>query len=418
MPSRIVLACWGSFGDVFPSLGLALGLKGRGHDVAIATLEPYRELIEAQGVGFRPLRPEVAPDDYALLARVMDARRGPEVIFRDLILPSIRQQYDDIRAAAEGADLLVTHPATPAAPIVAEKLGLRWASTVLAPTSFLSVYDPTVLPQAPRFVHLARLSPWVGRAINGLGRRIFARWAKPLWSLRAELGLLPGGSPLFEAQFSPDLTLAMFSPLLAKPQADWPLNTEITGFIPYNGANPLSEEVERFLDAGEPPVVFTLGSSAVGVTGPFYRESAAAAERLGVRAILLVGKNPANRPPEPLSKDILLVESAPHAKLFLRASAIVHQGGAGTLGQALCSGRPMLVVPFAHDQPDNADRAARLGVARVLDPRLYTADRAAAEIDRLLRSPGYRETSEAVGREARSEDGVGKACEAIECLLA
>jgi UDP:flavonoid glycosyltransferase YjiC (YdhE family) len=414
---RIVLACWGSFGDVFPALGVALGLKARGHDPVLATLPPYQELIESQGIGFRPLRPTVTEDDYALLARAMDRKRGPEVIFREMLLPAVRDQYEDLREAAAGADLLVTHPAVLAGPIVAEKLGRPWVSTVLAPLSFFSAYDPPVLPQLPPLVRFMRLGPWAARLCFRVARATVRRWCEPIRSLRLELGLPPGRNPIFEDQFSPHLTLALFSPLLAQPQPDWPPNTELAGFIPYNGTAQLSEGVEEFLAAGEPPVVFTLGSSAVGIPGTFYHESATAAARLGLRAILLVGKNPANRPREPLRKDLLLVESAPHAQLFPRAAAIVHQAGAGTLGQSLRAGRPMLIAPFAHDQYDNADRAVRLGVARVLYPHRYTADRAAAHLDVLLRSADYQARAQAVGQEARLEDGVSRACDAIERLL-
>ena len=102
--------------------------------------------------------------------------------------------------------------------------------------------------------------------------------------------------------------------------------------------------------------------------------SAAAATALGVRAVLLTGHLPENRPAI-ASGHIFVTEWAPHSALFPRASAIVHQGGAGTLHSALRAGRPMVVVPFAHDQPDNANRVAQLGVARVVYPQQYSAKR-------------------------------------------
>ena len=51
---------------------------------------------------------------------------------------------------------------------------------------------------------------------------------------RAEIGLPPGGDPIFEGQHSPDLVLAMFSEVLGKPQPDWPPNTRVTGFAFYD----------------------------------------------------------------------------------------------------------------------------------------------------------------------------------------
>src|SRR5262249_35745081 len=157
--------------------------------------------------------------------------------------------------------------------------------------------------------------------------------------------------------------LAMFSPVIGPPQADWPPKTTQTGFPFYEGDGELPPEVAAFLDAGDPPIVFTLGSSAVGAPGVFYDESVGAVRRLGGRAVLLVGRH-ADRPvTEALPGSILVVDYAPHAPLFRRARAIVHHGGIGTTAQALRAGRPMLVVPHAHDQQDNARRVARLGVA-------------------------------------------------------
>ena len=78
---------------------------------------------------------------------------------------------------------------------------------------------------------------------------------------------------------------------------------------------------------------------------------------------------------------------APFSLLFPRAAAVVFPGGIGTTGLAMRSGRPMLVVPHAHDQPDTADRLTRLGIARTIDRHRYTAKRVAMELGRLLDDP-------------------------------
>ena len=152
----------------------------------------------------------------------------------------------------------------------------------------------------------------------------------------------------------------------------------------------MPDELLTFLDRGDPPIVFTLGSSAVGAAGDFYRESVAAAASLGARAVLLVGHDPANHPRDPLPRGVIAIESAPHQELFPRAAAIVHQGGVGTTGQAMRSGRPMLVVPHAHDQPDNAFRVTRLGAARVLRPGRYTRVAGRGSHSRAPDRPGVR----------------------------
>lgn len=152
------------------------------------------------------------------------------------------------------------------------------------------------------------------------------------------------------------------------------------------------------------------------VAGPFYRHSVAAAGRLGRRAILILGKNPGNRLPA-LPDGVAAFDYAPFSELFPRAAGIVHPGGIGTTGLAMRSGRPMLVVPYAHDQPDNAERLTRLGIARTILPQRYTAARAAAELRQLLDSPAYAQQAAAVGEQVRQEHGVGAACDALEALL-
>jgi rhamnosyltransferase subunit B len=93
----------------------------------------------------------------------------------------------------------------------------------------------------------------------------------------------------------------------------------------------------------------------------------------------------------------------------------VHQGGAGTLHTALASGKPMLIVPFAHDQGDNAVRTERLGVARVLFPSHYRREAVAKQLRHLL-SAEARSQGAAVGEAIRTENGAMRACEALEAL--
>jgi UDP:flavonoid glycosyltransferase YjiC (YdhE family) len=206
--------------------------------------------------------------------------------------------------------------------------------------------------------------------------------------------------------------MALFSPLLAAPQPDWPSHTVVTGFCLF-GEGTLSAELREFLDSGPPPVVFTLGSSAVGTAGDFYRRSLEAIQRLGRRAVLLTGSHPQGLPAK-LPSHVLTVSYAPHAELFARASAIVHQGGIGTTAQALRAGRPMLIVPFAHDQFDNAERVRRLGAAEVLPRSRYTAHAAEKRLRDLLTRLSYAQAATRVGEQVRSENGTGVAADAIE----
>jgi UDP:flavonoid glycosyltransferase YjiC (YdhE family) len=418
--ARIVLTTFGSLGDLHPYLAIAAGLRERGHDPVIATSGQYRDMVEALGLGFHAVRPDM-PDlsaDTDLIRRIMDLRRGPETVIREFMMPALRQSYEDTLAAAEAVDLLVSHPLTFTTQLAAQKRGIPWASSVLAPLSFFSAHDPPVLPALQFLSWLRPLGPALHRPLLGLLKRTVRSWVKPWHHLRAELGLpAVRENPLFEGQHSPSLVLALFSGQLGSSQPDWPARTSVTGFPFFHRASEeLPEDLACFLDEGEPPVVFTLGSSAVHDAGGFYEHSVAAARALRRRAVLLVGADPRNRPAS-LPAGMGAFEYAPFSALFPRAAAIVHQGGVGTTAEAMRSGRPMLVMPYAHDQPDNAARVARLGIARVVPRRRYNATRAEAELRRLLDEPAWSKRAGEVSRRMQAENGAGAACEALEQLL-
>ena len=417
---KIVLTTFGSFGDLHPYIAIGLELKERGHRVIIATTPLYREKIEATGLGFHPVRPDLPSpeEDPELVAKVMKLKRGAEFLFKELIAPHVPEGYEDLQDATRDADLLVTHVITYAAHILAQKSGIPWISTVLAPATFFSAYDPMVPPQAPGLVKLLGRSQTLSRGFISIVKRVTGKWVEPIYKFREELGLPRGQHPVFEGQYSPSLTLALFSKCLGEPQPDWPPHTRVTGFPFYDkkdGAS-IQPELERFLDEGAAPIVFTLGSSAVYVAEDFYRVSIEAARRLKRRAVLLIGEE-RNRPKEPLPEGMVAFVYAPYGQILPRAAAIVHQGGVGTTGQALRAGVPTLIVPFNHDQPDNAYRVARLGVGRTLSRKKYKVNNVVRELDRLMSDETYATKAKEMGRQVRQEHGASTAADEIESFM-
>ncbi|MGH7726700.1 MAG: glycosyltransferase [Candidatus Eiseniibacteriota bacterium] len=423
-PARIVLTTFGSLGDLHPYLAIGLALAARGHRVTLATHEGYRRRIEREGLSFHPVPPDLADfgDQATLMRRLMDQRTGSEAVVRTLVLPFVRASYDALEVACAGADLLVTHPITYAAHVLAERKAqeLRWASAVLQPMIFFSAYDPPVLPQAPWFARLRPLGPAFHRVVFGLGRAMTRPWMKPVDDLRRSVGLSPATEhPMFEGAVSPALHLALFSSVLARPQPDWPEQTVVTGFPVYDrdeDGRGMPPELLRFLEAGPAPIVFTLGSSAVMDAGSFFRVSVEAAERLARRAVLLVGREKPDLP-ERLPEGMLAVPYAPHSELMPRAATIVHQGGVGTTAQALASGRPMLVMPYSHDQQDHAARIERLGVGRAIARGFYRTERVVRELGRLLEDSEVARRAASVSARVRAEDGARTAADELEALL-
>src|ERR1041384_4104557 len=422
---RIVLSTFGSFGDVHPYVAIALELKARGHHPVFATSEVYREKIDSAGIDFHPVRPIVPSFDQPevladFIGRAMDPKTGGEVV-ADMVVPHVRDIYDDLDAATEGADLLLTHPLPFVGPIIAQKKRLNWISTVLAPASFLSVYDPIVPPQWPSLHRALRMSPWVGRAVLAVVKIKIDQVLLPIYELRSELGLSRGETPILNGQHSPTKVLALFTKLLATPQPDWPANTLVTGFPFYDrrdffGETEIPKGLIDFFESGPPPIVFTLGSTAIWVAHNFYRDSIKAAQVLGRRALVLIG-HARNLPPLPLPEGVAAFEYAPYSQVLPRACAIVHHGGVGTTGQGMRSGKPVLILPHAHDQFDNAARVVRLGSGRVLPRPRYNVQSAIRELRALLDNPAYASSAAQVGETVREEQGARVAVDEIEKVL-
>src|SRR5208282_5781088 len=145
MVKRILLATTGSLGDLHPFIAIGLELRSRGHAVTLATSNFYRSKVENTGLRFAPMGPHLGLEISAVMERIMDLKNGPEYLIRHILYPSVPAAYAEVMEAVREADLMVTHPITFAAQIVAEKTGMPWVSTVTAPLSFFSCFDPSVI---------------------------------------------------------------------------------------------------------------------------------------------------------------------------------------------------------------------------------------------------------------------------------
>ena len=428
--ARIVLATFGSLGDLHPYLAVALELQRRGHQPVVATHGLYRERVQSMGLEFAPVRPHYDEwsDPAAMIREAMDARKGSEVVLKKMVLPFLRESRDDLLAASRGADVIVDHVLAFTAPLVAESLAIPRVSTALQPFAMFSRHDPPLAPAAPWLSRMRGMGPWAWGGLWALGGALTRGWFRRLDALRAEMGLPASGRhPLLDG-FSRELHLVLFSRELAEPQPDWPACAVQTGFPLHDrgvAGDRMPLALEVFLRQGSPPIVFTLGSSAVYAAGDFYAAGAQAARSLGRRAVLLVGEDGLNPVPgvppaahAPAGSPIVALPYAPHSELMPRASAIVHQGGVGTTAAAMRAGRPMLVVPFSHDQPDNAERLRRHGVARVLARSHVSAESLARELRGLLADEALAARAQAMAQRMRDEPGAAGAADAIEALLA
>ena len=295
MRRKVVISTAGSLGDLNPFIALALELKARGYEPLIASQDEFRAKIEAEGIDFHALRPgvedvkgELGIDEQTIFRKATNGSSGLPFLVRRIAMPFLRRAYEDMMSATQGASLVVTHPSAFAARLAAENRGLLWMSAVLAPFGLMSTCDPPVFSTAPGLALLRELTrARFDAALLSMVKKVTDPWTEPFKALRRELGLPAVINPLFEGQFSPYATLALYSRWMGDLQPDHPVNCDITGFVYYDrppGApNELPDDLKQFLAEGPPPLVFTLGTALVMDPGDFYQRSLQTARMLGRR---------------------------------------------------------------------------------------------------------------------------------------
>ncbi len=420
MTRTVLLATFGSLGDLHPFIAVGQALRTRGVEVRIATSAEYRPAVEGAGLQFAVMRPGLSElgDPEALAGRLFDPLRGAERLLREIVLPRLVEQYVDLSRAITGTDLAVSHTLTYTLPVIAHERGSRWLSAVLAPMGLPSRADPPTLPGIDLLRLTQQWAPWAHDFALSLMRSTMRRWEAPLRAFRAQHGLHDDGHAVFtlEGQHSPHGTLALFDAPLATPQPDWPERTLICGAALHDGPTPdamVLGELQRFLDRGPPPIVFALGSAAVHMARGFWREAIAAAVTLKRRAILLTGK-PID---DVLPEGIRAFDYLPYSRVFPQAAAIVHQVGIGTLSMAMRAGKPQLLLPVGMDQPDNARRAAQLGIGRVLPFRRANRSNLSRALAALLDDPAVASAAQSLGPKLQRTDGAASAADAIIAQL-
>ncbi len=408
--ARIVFTTIGSLGDLYPMLPVAARLRRHGHDLVFAVPESLAAPVTREGFSASSTRmPELpGPSDS----------KNPEVQrawIADRYPSMLRQAVVVLEAACAGADLIVTNQVQVASAIVGRKLGLKWVTLTVFPGFIPSRYtvpQPHWLPALP--------TP-AGQAVNLLTWRIFefglrhmAGTAIPE-TVEAH-GLAPDTDVFAPGALSPYLTLVLSSPAYSPLQPDWPAHIKVTGHSewdePHGWTDPA--ELDEFLnDQGDPAVLVVASSSKDRDSAAFFR-SAAKALAQSRRRGLLIGR----------SADVIDQTSRmrawpylPLSRVASRCALVVHHSGIGTTITTTRHGRPAIAVPATFDQWYNASRVKALGIGRVIEWKRFTAERLAAELATIDRSPEYAERAQRLGAVIAAEDGAGAACDEIESLL-
>jgi UDP:flavonoid glycosyltransferase YjiC (YdhE family) len=413
---HILLVTIGSAGDVHPFAGLGQALRGRGHRVTLVTNGYFEPLARRLGLEFEAVG---TAEEYHAATTDPDLwhpSKGFETVARRGILPALRPVYEIIAGHyVPGETVVAASLIALGARLAQEKLGVPLATVALSPLVFRSAYQSPVLPGIPLPAWLPRPAK---RFVYWLGDRrvIDPVLAEETNAFRRELGLPPVRRLLDRWWHSPQCALGLFPAWFARPQPDWPSQTCLTGFPLFDERDSaeLPDEVKAFLDGGDPPVVFTPGS-AMRHGQPFFAAAVAACQQLGRRGVLLTRFR--EQLPADLPTDVRHFEYLPFSQVLPRAATLVHHGGIGTTAQALAAGVPQLVMPMSHDQPDNAARLERLGVARVLAPRAFRAPAVARALGQLLASAEVASRCRSIAQRSHHGNVVEETCDVLERLV-
>jgi UDP:flavonoid glycosyltransferase YjiC (YdhE family) len=407
-----ILIGFGSAGDVLPLVIIGRALKARGHRVSVIANGHFAPVVARAALEFI----EFGSKELYQQSVASPAASDPVKSLRSLmaIVGEAAQPLYEMLADrfVPGETVAVATTLAFGARLAQEKLGLPLATVHLSPLSLRSDQEDSVLPGVPWL--RGAMNRWVGWAGDRL--LLDPPVLRTLGPLRAKLGLPPIRRTCYRWWNSTTHVLGLFPSWYGPPQPDWPAQARLVGFLRDSADDEpqLSPELLAFLDAGPPPVVFTPGSAHKHGAG-FFEAARIACDRLKVRALFVTQFS--EQIPAGVSGSILHVKYAPFGRLLRRAAAISHHGGIGTAVQAMAAGIPQLVVPVGYDQPDNAARLQRLGVARTLSPRRFRAEAATRELQLLLTSPDVARSCRSVQEYFAIDTGCDTAVAIIEGML-
>ena len=412
-----VLTPVGSSGDVNPFVIVGRELRRRGHQVTLIAPEVFGAVASNAGLDFVPVGTREEYERATNNPDLWHPRRGVAVALSEVVR-YLRPAYVAIeRVDVPNETMIVGHALSFSSRVFEETHRVPSATLHLAPSIFRSDFKQPALPSGsdvsswPRW---AKRALWWGVDRFGVDPLV----APSLNAWRAELGL-PPVSRIFNAWFhSPQRLIGLFPDWFGDPQPDWPPQLRLAGFVlsdescaPDDKPRGLSSELEQFIGAGGAPIVFTPGT-ANRHAAAFFRAAIDATASMQCRAVLVTPYR--DHLPESLPPHVHHTGYAPFDRLFPRASAVVHHGGIGTCAQGLAAGVPQLLMPMGFDQPDNAARMARLGVAEAIVPSKFTGQRVAASLTRLLSRDSVASSCRRWSGETNGANGVRNACDLLE----
>jgi UDP:flavonoid glycosyltransferase YjiC (YdhE family) len=381
-PMRILLASSPGVGHLLPLLPFARTAASRGHDVVIVGGQSLEPIASAAGIGFAAMGPATIGDAASRIKGVLDVtgRRRAVLIFRQAFCGAI---------AAGMADGIVD-------------LVSRWRPDVIVREDM--AFGAWIAADRGSIPH-ATIQTTAWRP------RMRALAGEPLNALRAGHGLAadPDLDDLHGMVF-----FATRPPAVRDPAEPYPAGTADLRPVADDRHDGAGDDADPFPPAdGRPRVAVTLGTINAGERAVLQAlvDGAVAA---GAHVVVALGADPASWPDAPAG--VTVRSYVPMSALLPHADLVAFHGGSGTMLAALAVGCPMVIVPLAADQPDNADRCEAAGVAQVVPLDGVSTGAVRNAIDIVVADPGYRSRAARVAAEVAAMPGPEVALDRIEAL--
>jgi rhamnosyltransferase subunit B len=412
---HVFLSAFGSYGDVLPMVGLGAAARARGHRVQVLVNPYFQSVVEGAGLEMVALG---SADEYRELMQHPDLwhpRRGLKLVLTRGAAAYMRAAYVAIESNYRpGETVLAAHGLDLGSRVFHDKHAAPLATAHFAPFALMTLHD------TPRYIGAPNMRgwpKWAMAAVFWAGDRMITdpAVAPTLNALRAEQGL-PAVRRVFSGwNNSPQLVLGLFPDWFAARQPDWPAQTATVGFPLWDPPSTphLSKEVDEFLAAGDPPIVFAPGSANVQAN-EFFQTAVDVCQRLGRRGMLMTKYS--DQLPDRLPPGVRSFGFVPFSELLPRAAALVHHGGIGTCAQGLASGLPQIVMPMAYDQLDNGLRLERLGVGAIVPRKRFRPAAVSAALAPFLDSPEVATRCRELASRCNGSASLGAACDRLEEL--
>jgi UDP:flavonoid glycosyltransferase YjiC (YdhE family) len=412
---KVVLASYGSRGDVEPSVAVGRELLRRGHDVRMAVPPDLVGFVEsaglaavAYGLDTRPWL-DVFRDFWTRFFRNFWRIRDLIRLWREVREP-VTQCWEEmsttLTSLADGADLLFTG------------LGFEQAAANVAEYYDIPLATLHYVP-ARANGHLVPFLPApLGRSVMTVYDWLDWRATKKVEDAqRGELGLPKATGPAsrritergsLEIQAYDEVCF----PGLAAEWAKWNGQRPFVGVLTMELTTDADEEVASWIAAGTPPVYFGFGSMPVESPADTLAMISAACAQLGERALVCAGWSDFSHVPH--LEHVKVVGAVNYAATFSACRAVVHHGGAGTTAAGLRAGIPTLILWTWPDQSFWGSAVKRLKVGTARRFSTTTQKSLVADLRRIL-APQYATRARDIAtRMSQPAESVAAAADLVE----